>query len=480
MLKNLIIVGITALLGCGAGFSNGTVAAAEKSGSENASENSDADESHSRYSDKVLGLTEDLPERPTPLLELGQDYVNQGPYGYEFELPTGMVVSPGLLLFGNVSTGLEITDNGVGDTNVAWVTNLDLFLNLTLSGTERILVGVSPLKSGRTNAKTRYQFLPESGFRNETELRLSTAFFEGELSEMFPKLDWEGRRPLDYEIAFGRQPVLIQDGILINDTLDSLALTRSTVPLPGTNFARIGGLVALNNVDRSGKPDDDDEGELYGIFSSVDVAHSTIEFDVVYVDSSRANGDQINLGASWFRPFIILEHAVDTTIHLATSITPHEETPQAAEGTLLYSSFSWAPKGSAEHDIVYLNAFAAFDDYTQAARAPGATPGPLRIAGLLFAGNGLAGPAINNRAKEAFGGALGYQMFFSPALRRNLIFEVGGKVEYFPGGIDRFGAAIRYSQAIGRRVFFEVGGFAVKQESIDDAFGLRTKINVIF
>jgi hypothetical protein len=93
----------------------------------------------------------------------------------------------------------------------------------------------------------------------------------------------------------------------------------------------------------------------------------------------------------------------------------------------------------------------------------------------------LAGPAINNLANNtAYGGALGYQMFFSPALRRNLIFEVGGKVDNSSGGIDRFGAAVRYSQALGQRFFFEVGGFAVAQESIDDAVGLRTKLNVIF
>jgi len=71
-------------------------------------------------------------------------------------------------------------------------------------------------------------------------------------------------------------------------------------------------------------------------------------------------------------------------------------------------------------------------------------------------------------------------MFFSPALRRNLILEIGGKVDDNTGGTDRFGVAVRYSQAVGRHVFFELGGFAVSQESIDEAFGVRTKINVAF
>jgi hypothetical protein len=469
MPRHLIITGLIALLGCGVGFTSGAVASDPETGS------ADADESSSRYSDEIPGLKEqdDLPKGPRPLLEWGQGYLLEGPYDYEFELPTGMVVSPGLVMFGNLNTGIEITDNGVADTDVAWVTTLDLFMNLTLSGTERILIGVSPLKR-QSGAKTRYQFEPDGGFENETNLRLSTAFFEGELSEMFPKLDIEGRLPLDYEISFGRQGVVIQDGVLINDTMDSVALTRSTVPLPGTNWARIGGLVALNNVHRSNNTDDA-EGELYGIFSSVEAHHSTFNLDMTYVNSSRAIGDQINIGASLIRPFILLEHDVDTTIHLAQSITPDVETAAATDGTLLYSSFAWAPKRT--DDIMYVNAFVALDNYAPAARASG---GPLGITGLLFAGNGLAGAPINNAAKSSYGGALGYQMFFSPALRRNLIFEIGGKVDNTSGGTDRVGAAVRYSQAIGRRTFFEVGGFAVDQGSIDSAFGLRTKISVIF
>ena len=469
MLRKSIVIGIAALIGSGMGFSSGAMAAEEKPGEAKPSESS------SRYSDKVLGLKEqgDLPLRPEPLFELWQDYVEQGPYLHEFELPTGMVVSPGLVFFGNINTGLEFTDSGAGDPSAEWVTTANLFLNMTLSGTERILLGISPL-TRQNGPKTRYTFEPEAEYKNESNLRLSTAFFEGELTEMFPKLDFDGRLPLDYEIAFGRQALVIQGGLLINDTMDSVAVTRSTIPFPGANFGRVAAYMAWNQVNRSNNIDDN-EGELYGLFSAFEFAHSTVEFDVTYINTNSTVGDQFNAGASLIRPFIILEHSVDTTIRLANSSTPDPETASATDGTLLYSSFSWAPKRT--DDIIYLNAFGALNNYAPAARNAG---GPLGIVGLLFAGNGLAGPAINNRANKAYGGTLGYQMFFSPALRRNLIFEVGGKVDNSSGGIDRFGAAVRYSQALGQRFFFEVGGFAVAQESIDDAVGLRTKLNVIF
>jgi len=449
----------------------------ENTKEESTYENTKLNESSSRYSDEMITLKEqqDLPQRPEPFFELWQDYVNQGPYAYEFELPTGMVVSPGLLLFGNLNTGLEVTDDGVNDVDSAWVTTMDLFLNLTLSGTERILVGVSPL-TRENGAKSEYSFSPgDNGYINNHNVRLTTAFFEGELSEMFPKLDMDGRLPLDYEIAFGRQPVIVQGGMLINDTMDSFAVTRSTIPFSGTNFARIGGFFAFGNIDRSNNVDDD-RAELYGIFSAIDVAHSTFEIDATYIDTTDTNSDQVNFGVSMLRPFILFEHDVDTQFRFLHSYTPDNENAHATDGTLLYTSFSFAPKRT--DNILYLNAFKAFGDYATAARSAG---GPLSITGLLFTSNGLAGAPINNFASDAFGGSLGYQMFFSPALRRNLIFEVGGKIDNSSSTVNRYGGAVRYSHALGQHVFFEVGGFIVEQESTGDpAYGIRTKINFIF
>jgi hypothetical protein len=256
--------------------------------------------------------------------------------------------------------------------------------------------------------------------------------------------------------------------------MDSLAVTRSTVPLPGTNFARIGGLVAVNGVHRKSNKDDIN-ANLFALFSEAEFHHSTAELDLVYIESEREKGDQFNIGGSWIRQYIIFDHAVDTTTRVAHSYAPDEETAHASNGTLLYSSLAFAPKRT--DNILYMNTFAALNSYAPAARQ---TAGPLGIVGLLFSGNGLAGSAINNGANDAYGGSIGYQMFFSGALRRNLIIEAGGKVDNTSGGVNRLGAQLRYSHALGQHVFFEVGGFAVTQESIDEAYGVRTKINVIF
>ena len=49
-------------------------------------------ESGSRLSDIPLPLqVEDVPDRPTLLLELGEPFLGTGPFGPEVELPTGAV-----------------------------------------------------------------------------------------------------------------------------------------------------------------------------------------------------------------------------------------------------------------------------------------------------------------------------------------------------------------------------------------------------
>ena len=57
-----------------------------------------------------------------------------------------------------------------------------------------------------------------------------TLFFEGDFGEIFPGLDPYDTKLLDYGFSVGRQPVLIQDGLLINaNRLDAVTVTRNTL-----------------------------------------------------------------------------------------------------------------------------------------------------------------------------------------------------------------------------------------------------------
>ena len=108
--------------------------------------------------------------------------------------------------------------------------------------------------------------------------------------------------------------------------------------------------------------------------------------------------------------------------------------------------------------------------------------GPLGLTGLLFAGNGLgAFSPISNQADDSFGGSLGYQIFFSPALRRNLILEIGGRKDNSPDGFNALGIGAKISQAIGKHAFISLDLFGVHQSGARDTrYGLRSELNIIF
>jgi hypothetical protein len=203
------------------------------------------DSSPSRYSEEPLAMRTDLvPERPKPALELLQDYQREGRLGYEAQLPTGMVISPFFALYGTYRTGIQVNDkNGPDQGLVEWVHKIDALANLTLSGTERILIG--------TSNKARKIYQPEDDTANQLDVDITTAFFEFDLTEVLAKLDWEGTKPLDYGVTVGRQRVFIDDGFLIDDSMESIVVTQNTIHIPGTSYARVAALYAWDDIDRS-------------------------------------------------------------------------------------------------------------------------------------------------------------------------------------------------------------------------------------
>ena len=437
---------------------------------------SEDENSISRYSNKKLTLKQDIPERPVPLLELWQGYHKDGVLADELELPTGMVISPNLIFYGNFRTGLQMRKNGDEPSVSEWANMLDVYFDFRLTGTERFSLGIFPLHQGAQF--TKYRFQPEEKFDNHINKEMVTFFFEGELSEMFPVLDMAGNKALDYAIAVGKQPILVQDGFLITDIMDSIAITRNTIPLPGTSYARYSLFYSWGSIHRSNNKEDK-EAELFGLLTSFDYAHTTFNIDLLYLDSiNEYGGDQFNVGISAVGSIILFDHHIDTTFRIVHS-DADQESMWASTGTLLFSNFSWAPKKT--DNIAYLSTFVGIDNYAPISRTAG-TGGPLARGGLLFAGNRLAsfGPAISNQADDMYGAALGYQMFFDGHLR-SLVMEVAAKEEH--GGKENntsIGLAARLSQSIGQGSFVSVDVYWVDQDIVGNVLGLRSEFSIMF
>jgi hypothetical protein len=416
---------------------------------------------------------DDLPARTPPILELGGDFLGTGNISPGFEIPTGAVWQPRFWVYGNFRSAIQSHDIGRKKHTAEWANRLDLFGNLQLTGTERLLIGITPLHDDAEFSGLVLSPDGEERTENELNLNISTLFFEGDLAELFPMWDVEDSTPNDIGFTVGRQNVQFQAGMILNDTIDAVGFAKNNIRIPG--FARLVNLRASvlfgwNGIHRDDNNDDDD-AELYGLFLQADTFHRTMNLDIVFVDSER--GGDVLVGALDSTQTI---GKMSATFRVAASHATGEETRTAGDGQLLFAQLAWVPKYS--HDNVYLAAFSAIDDFVSAARGP-TVGGPMGDTGILFAGRGLGSypAALSNRTSDAHGVALGRQFFFSND-RRQLILEAGARHDDSPGlNDDSYGAAFRLQQAVGSRTILQLGGFVVDRGNRDSpSTGLRFEI----
>ncbi len=428
----------------------------------------------SRLSNEKYALQQ-LPERPRPLVELGDSFLGTGPISEGFELPTGAIWQPSLLVYGTSRTAAQYIRNRDGREVSEVVTRLDIFANFRLSGSERILVGFRPLDED--GEFLGYQFSPEDdrGYNaNSFDEEITALFFEGDFGEIFPRLDPQDKGMLDIGFAIGRQGLFFQDGILINDTIDAIGLTQNNFQFGEVTNLRVTPIYGWGHIHR-GNGQRDRSGQLVGLFSEADFSWATMDLDLVYVDSTGEFGSGFFVGSG----LVARIGHLNVTFRANSSIpVSNQEEPDTHRGTLLLAEVSWVP--TATHDNVYLTAFLGIDRFRSAARDPGAG-GPLSRAGILFtgAGTGSYGSALSASADRVFGGALGYQKFFSNN-RKQVVLEIGGRKNTDSEDEGAFGVAARYQQAFFSNFVLRADAFATIREKLQESYGARLELLIKF
>lgn len=443
---------------------------------------SEHDEPHTELDSHAIGL-QPTPPRPDLLLQWNEEFLAPGFLEQGICTPTGAIWRPSLWVFGTYRTGINYFDNGTGTPVTEWSNRLDLFTQLNLSGTERILFGLRPLdeEHGPRRDFTGYDF-KNGDTLDGWNADIQTLFFEGDFGEIFPNLDWNDNGALDIGFSVGRQPMSFQQGLLVNeDSIDALTVTRNTLSGNGNLNMRATGVYAWNSINRhntTGGNIDDRDGQMVGLFTESDLSKNTVNADVAYVWSDDGVDDLIAFGFSGIRRFSGFHNTYNSSLHFLASYPTNGETNLAGQGELLFSQLSWTPHHT--HDLIFLNSFWAIDQFTSASRGP-LSGGPLGQTGLLFSAAGLGryGAPLNNQANNVAGGSLGYQMFFCDK-REQIVFEIGGRQD--TDGVDdaAIASGIRYQRALDQHWLVVVDAFVSKQESRGVGQGTRVELQMKF
>lgn len=428
----------------------------------------------SRY---PIGL-QPIPARPNLPIELNEQFLAPGFLEQGVVLPTGAVWRPALWAFGTYRVGYGYTDPQGGATVSEVAQRLDLFGQLNLTGTERVVLGLRPFdeQTSRGRRFTSYDFNDGDGI-DALNAEVQTLFFEGDFGEIFPNLDPYDAAMLDYGFSVGRQPMSFQQGLLINeDRIDAGTVTRNTLNGFGNLNLRMTGVVAWDEVHRNNNVLDPD-AQLIGLFTESDFRSATVNADFAYVNSETDAGDLFAFGLSAIQRIHGYENTYNSSLHVLASFPTEGETDASGRGVLLFSQASWTPHRT--HDLVYLNGFWAIDQFTSPARGPLAG-GPLGQTGVLFSAPGLGrvGAPISNQASDVIGASLGYQLFFDHT-RQQIIFEIAGRE---PTDQTDAAAAIgaRLQRALGQHWIALVDTFLSKEESRRLNPGIRFELLMKF
>ena len=431
----------------------------------------------SRISDESVPQIKpgDIPSRPSLLLELGNPLLGSGSIDPGFVLPGGAVAQPSLWVFGTYRSALQVFNQGLNGPNLSeWANRLDLFANLQLSGTERVLFGVRPFDESGTFSG--YQFSPDGtdGTVNGFNFDVTTLFFEGDIGEMIPDADPKDSASIDWGISVGRQPLFYQEGMLIDeDIIDAVGITRNTLlPAGGSDlqltFLYGWGKIGRNdNVERSGQ-------SLFGLFSAWDFPRTTINADIVYVHDDNGETDGVFFGLSGVQR---IGH-FNTSFRVLGSHATGQESPAVTDGYLLFTELSWTPPWT--EDNAYINAYWGIDDFSSAARGA-ASGGPLGRVGIMFAAVGLGryGAPLGNRPNNSVGGAIGRQWFFDDT-RKQFVVELGSRYSTDSRGLSAVALGARYQQAMGRHWVLQLDAFGSLVHDGDEGYGARAEIRYEF
>lgn len=422
------------------------------------------------YSGKYLNKT------AKPLIEWGMRLYDRGEYTPR---PTWLgrqnPIHFHFMSYGDLRVAGALYDRGVsgasGTEQSAIAVRLNLDMDLALTSTERIHAFVRPLD--KNGSFTRYQFkgAVDDEFIDEFDFDLDTLFFEGDLGSIREGLTGRRQGP-DHPIAFGRVPLLTQNGVWVEDAFDGLAFgfTARNSPKYDISNMDLTFFAAFDKVTTAAAPGDD--AKAFGFAGFMDAREGYIEYGYGFVAADDNDLSYHNVTAAFTRRYFG---------HLANSVRVIGNFGQkgiagnkTADGVLLLVENSFFRRDPIKL-VPYVNLFAGFDSPQSLARNADAG-GVLRNTGINFESDGItAYPTLDASARKAYGGAAGLEWLFK--LDRQIVVE-GAVVQRTGGGAlgDEYALGVRYQHPITNAWIVRADAMHGWRQGQKDVYGVRLEL----
>lgn len=411
-----------------------------------------------------------------PLVELGRPWYQLGPLdpGLDWFGKHNNIV-PQFLVYGDYRTTVA-SNKANGDSTSLIASELNLDLDLKLTGTERFHAFVSPLDNGLQN--TRY-LLDEDRVVGELDANFDFGYFEGDLGAMAGGFLGE-TLPFDMPFAIGVMPLLFQNGVWMEDAFLGVATT-----IPARNSARfnisnmdITFFAGYDKISSDAFPGDDSAARMYGMAAFIEALNGYFEIDYAFLDDRTFDDRSYhNIGLAYSRRFgRFVSNSTRVIINTGQSTDQVENT---ADGVLLLSENSLIT-GSPSSLVPYFNLWAGFDRPQSAARAVQAG-GVLRNTGILFESDGMTNyPTLDPTANDTYGGAFGINLiaddFSQQLVVETAMLGVMGNdaTRNAPG--EQLGLGFRYQLPLSNAVIFRADGMYGFLKDQPDVRGLRFEL----
>jgi hypothetical protein len=413
-----------------------------------------------------------------PWVECFTPFYETGPWppSYTCLGPTNLV-RPKFYVYGDFRTAVA-NNNNVDNAQAIWANRLNLDIDFWITATERVHAFWGPLDEGQQFTSVIFD---DGGIEGDDHLngfdeQTDALYFEGDLGYILGGLGGV-YAPFDLPFAVGLIPLVLQNGIWLEDGFVGAAATIPARNSPGLDFANFDTtvFVGFEELTTPAFGDDSENADFVGATTFIERRGGYIELGWAYVDDPADAGRSYhNLGLSYTRRYLNLVSNSARLIVNAGQDGPQDQ--RTADGFLVLLENSFLTP-MPYNVIPYCNLFAGFDR----PQSLGRLQGPLKNTGINFESDLLTGyPLLDDSGNNTYGGAFGVDLL-GGSFDRQLIVEAAVLQAFddpasriAPG--DEYAVGVRYQRRLNHALLLRADAMHGWIENSDDVDGARIEL----